>query len=167
MKGGNMNDINKIYQDYSKVVYKYILALSKSEDIAEEIVQETFLVAIQQIDKFKKQCKISTWLCQIAKFLWYKRINQKTKHTHINLDDIQNIASIDTDIEEKIILKEENNILINQIIKLDKNTQKVMYLRILGDLEYKEIAQILGKTSSWCRTTFFRGKEKIKEEKYE
>lgn len=49
-----MNDINKIYQDYSKVVYKYILALSKSEDIAEEIVQETFLVAIQQIDKFKK-----------------------------------------------------------------------------------------------------------------
>ena len=40
-----------------------------------------------------------------------------------------------------------------------------MYLRILGNLEYNEIADIVNKTPNWARVTFFRGKEKIKEEK--
>lgn len=42
-----------------------------------------------------------------------------------------------------------------------------MYLRILGNLDYKEIAEIIGKTPTWARVMFFRGKQKLKEEKDE
>lgn len=47
--------------------------------MSEEIVQETFEVAIKNIDKFKGESKISTWLCQIAKYIWYKTLKKEKK----------------------------------------------------------------------------------------
>ena len=71
-----MQNIEEIYNKYSKTVYKYIFCLSKDKEISEEIVQETFLVAVKDIDKFEGKCKISTWLCQIAKNIWYKNLRK-------------------------------------------------------------------------------------------
>ena len=62
-----MEDFGEIYNLYMKDVYKYVLALSRNPDIAEEITQETFFKALKSIDRFKGECKISEWLCQIAK----------------------------------------------------------------------------------------------------
>ena len=47
--------------------------------------------------------------------------------------------------------------------KLDKETREVIYLRITGELSFKEIATILNKTANWARVTFYRGKNKLKE----
>ena len=55
--------------------------------------------------------------------------------------------------------------MFKKIQKLDEQTRNVMYLRLLGNLDYKEIAEIMEKTPSWARVTFFRGKQKLKEEK--
>ena len=48
--------------------------------------------------------------------------------------------------------------------KLDKETREVIYLRITGELSFKEIATILNKTANWARVTFYRGKNKLKED---
>ena len=68
-------------------------------------------------------------------------------------------------MEDNVYENEEKMILLKEIQKLDEETKNVMYLRILGNLEYNEIADIVNKTPNWARVTFFRGKEKIKEEK--
>ena len=47
--------------------------------------------------------------------------------------------------------------------QLNEQTREVIYLRITGELSFKEIGQILGKTENWARTVFYRGKEKLKE----
>ena len=74
-----LQDIEQIYKQYSQIVYKYVLGLSNgNKDIAEEITSETFAIAVERINQFKGNCKISVWLCQIAKFLWYKEIKHKT-----------------------------------------------------------------------------------------
>ena len=67
-----MQDIENIYKEYAKTVYKYIFCLTGNKELSEEIVQETFVVAIKNIDKFKGDCKVSTWLCQIAKYICAK-----------------------------------------------------------------------------------------------
>ena len=72
-----MQDIDKIYKKYSEIVYKYVFCLTGNEDITEEIVQETFLVAVKDINKFRGECKISTWLCQISKYIWYKKLKKE------------------------------------------------------------------------------------------
>ena len=157
-----MQDMEQIYKQYSKVVYKYIFCLTQNEELSKEIVQETFVVAVKNIKDFKGNSKITTWLCQIAKYIWYKEIRKK--HKEIPLEEIENSILIEDSIEEIICDNEEKIMLLKEIQKLDEATRNVMYLRILGNLEYNEIADIVNKTPNWARVTFFRGKEKIKEE---
>ena len=160
-----LNDIEEVYKKYGKIVYKYIFCLTENEDIAEEIVQETFLVAVQNINKFRGECKISTWLCQISKYIWYKRLKKdKKKSKEIPIDVLENNLFIEDSIEGKLLNKEEKIEMFKKIQNLDEDTKNVMYLRIFGNFEYSEIAEIMNKTSNWARVTFFRGKQKLKEE---
>lgn len=155
-----MQDIEEIYKQYSKTVYKYVFCLTNNEDIAEEITQETFAVAVQKINTFRGTCKISVWLCQIAKFLWYKECKKINK---INFEDLEALQSPD-DIENLIIEKQDKLQIFKYIQMLDEKTKDVMYLRLIGNLSFIEIAEVLGKTPNWARVTFYRGKQKIKEE---
>lgn len=159
-----MHDIETIYKEYFQTVYKYLICLTHNEDIAEELTQETFYKAIQKINTFKNNCKISIWLCQIAKNLWYDELKKNKKIKDISEDEYFSIQ-IMTDFEDKIISEENRKILYQRIRNLNEQTRKVIYLRISGDLSFKEIGSILGKTENWARTTFYRGKEKLREEK--
>jgi RNA polymerase sigma factor (sigma-70 family) len=159
-----MQDMNEIYNKYSSIVYKYVFCLTDSEDITEEIVQETFLVAVKDINKFRGDCKISTWLCQISKYIWYKKLKKSKKKQEISLDNLEDALILEESIEENIIDKEGKIQLFKKIQALDEDTRSVMYLRIFGNLDYSEIADIMNKTQNWARVIFFRGKQKLKEE---
>ena len=157
-----MQNIEEMYNKYSEIVYKYVFCLTGNEDTAEEIVQETFLVAVRDINKFRGECKISTWLCQISKYVWYKRLKKEKKETP--LDILQDSLLIENSIEENFYDKESKIQLFKKLQELDEDTRNVMYLRIFGNFEYSEIAEIMNKTSNWARVVFFRGKQKLKEE---
>ncbi len=158
-----MQDINTIYKKYGEIVYKYVFCLTGNEDTTEEIVQETFLVAVKDINKFRGECKISTWLCQISKYIWYKRLKKEKSKKEIPLDILQNSLFIEESIEENFCDKEKKIELFKELQNFDEDTRNVMYLRIFGNFEYSEIAEIMNKTSNWARVVFFRGKQKLKE----
>lgn len=156
-----MQDMEEIYKQHSKAVYKYIFCLSSgNSELAEEITAETFAIAVEKINKFRGNCKISVWLCQIAKFLWYKELKKKSK---LQFEELENIED-NLKIEEDIIRKEEKLQIFKNIQSLDEKTKDVMYLRLMGNLSFIEIAEVMGKTSNWARVTYYRGKQKIKEE---
>ena len=73
-----------------------------------------------------------------------------------DIEDPQNL-------EEQFISGEEKVLLYKKMQNLDEKTREVMYLRITGELSFKEIGEILGKTENWTRVTFYRGKSKLKE----
>lgn len=100
-----MQDMNAIYKKYSEIVYKYVFCLTGDEDTTEEIVQETFLVAVKDINKFRGECKISTWLCQISKYIWYKRLKKEKCKKEIPLDVLQNTLFIQESIEDNFCNK--------------------------------------------------------------
>ena len=62
-----MQSMDEIYQNYARMVYKYLLLQTHREELAEELTQETFYQAVKSIDRFDGTCKLSTWLCAIAK----------------------------------------------------------------------------------------------------
>ncbi len=159
-----MQDIEEIYSKYGEIVYKYVFCLTGNEDTTEEIVQETFLVAVKDINKFRGECKISTWLCQISKYIWYKKLKKEKTKREISLNTLQDSLFIEDSIEENFYDKENKIQLFKKLQKLDEDTRNVMYLRIFGNFEYSEIAEIMSKTSNWARVVFFRGKQKLKEE---
>lgn len=159
-----MQDMDSIYIKYGKMLYKYVFCLTGNEDITEEIVQETFLVAVKDINKFRNECKISTWLCQISKYIWYKKLKKEKLKKEIPLDILENTLYIEETIEENFLNKEKKIQLFKKIQEFDEDTKNVMYLRIFGNFEYSEIAEIMNKTSNWARIVFFRGKQKLKED---
>ena len=150
--------IEEIYKMYSRKVFLFLLSKTNNEDIAEELTQETFFQAVQCIDKFKGNSSILTWLCGIAKNVWLKdlRKRQKTVSIKDNIPEITNKEHMDVQWEQKEILQ--------LIHGMDEPVREVMYLRLISNLTFAEIGEIIGKTENWTRVTFYRGKQKIVKE---
>lgn len=156
-----MQDMEQIYIQYFETVNKYLFCLTHNNDISEELTQETFYKAVKKIDTYKGDCKMSVWLCQIAKNLWYDYCKKNKKVISVD-EELLESYSTDT-IEEKVILNDEKISLFRKLQKLDEKTREVIYLRITGELSFKEIGIILNKTENWARVTFYRGKNQLKE----
>lgn len=160
-----MYDIEELYNDYAKSIYKYIYSLCRNESLSEDIVQETFLVASENINKFKGESKLSSWLCSIAKYILYGKMKKDRKISKFSIEEVENFIPEYNLIDENIFKNEEKMFLYKQIQNLDEETRNIMYLRILGNLSYEEISEITGKSVNCIRVKFFRGKEKIIKEK--
>lgn len=149
------SQIDEIYRKNAAMIYKYLCGLTQDTYLAEELTQETFFQAIRGIDKFRGDCKISVWLCQIAKNLWYKELQKRNSHQTAELDDT--IPSREN-VEYRCLNQLEKLEVFRLMHNLDDTTREVMYLRLAGDLQFSEIAAIMGKTESWARVTHYRGK---------
>lgn len=82
-----MQEIEKAYTQHAKEVYRYLLSLSHSEDLAEELTQETFFRAMRTIHSYDGSCKLSVWLCQIGKHLWYQWLEKCSHMEQVALTD--------------------------------------------------------------------------------
>ena len=96
-------DIEKIYNENFILVYKFLICLTHNKEISEDLTQETFYRAIMNIDKFNGNCKMSVWLCEIAKNLWLNELKRRKKIVFTDLDTIEiyNQYSIDEEVENK------------------------------------------------------------------
>ncbi len=157
-----MQDMEQIYEEYFETVNKYLFCLTHNNDISEELTQETFYKAVKKIDTYKGECKISVWLCQIAKNLWYDECRKNKKIINTEENSLFDIQTLDT-VEEKVIASDEKMLLYKKMQLLDEKTREVIYLRITGELSFKEIGVILNQTENWARVTFYRGKNQLKE----
>lgn len=157
-----MQNMEQIYEENFETVNKYLFCLTHNNDISEELTQETFYRAVKKIHTYKGDCKISVWLCQIAKNLWYDQCRKNKKNVNIPEDKILEMQSPNT-TEGQVISNEDKMILYKKLQKLDEKTREVIYLRITGELSFKEIGVILNKTENWARVAFYRGKQVLKE----
>lgn len=155
-----MQSIEEVYVQYFQIVYKYVLYLTKGDKaVSEDITSETFAIAVEKINTFKGKCKISVWLCQIAKFLYFKEVKRNKK---IKFEDINDLCQSEN-FEDDLIEQEDKKKVFNDIESLDKDTKNVIYMRVIGNFTFEEIAKLTGKTANWARVKYFRGKEKLKE----
>ena len=161
-----MQSLEEIYQKYALRVYKYLLSLCHNEDVAEEITQETFYQAVKCIDRFDGSCHISTWLCAIAKnqLLAYQRKNLQMEDMDMMRDFAKADNSISNSAEATVMQTLDRIELIKKLHLCPEPFREVLYLRIFGNLSFREIGEIMGKTENWARVTFYRGKEKLRKE---
>lgn len=159
------DEMEQIYQEHAQSVYGFLLLRTHDSQLAEELTQETFYQALRCVEKFDGSCKVSTWLCAIAKKVLLKYW-QKNKVATVSLADNEVIRAEEANAEE-IFLAEENKVeLMAKVHQLPQAMKEVIYLRLAADLSFKQIGEIMNKTEVWARVTFYRGKEKLlKEEK--
>ena len=78
-----MKDLDAVYRQHAQTVYKFLLSQCRDPQTAEELTQETFYQAVRSIDRFDGGCKVSVWLCQIAKHLWYQHLRKANRETEL------------------------------------------------------------------------------------
>lgn len=149
----------EIYKENAQLVYRFLLTKCHNEHTAQDLTQETFLRAYQSIDRYNGTCKLSVWLCQIAKHVWYQYIEKQKHETAADFtdEDIVDTASLENHILSKYDLIE----VLKELHKLPEHMREVIYLRMTSDLSFRDIGDILGKSENWARVTYFRGKEKL------
>ncbi len=157
----NLHDMERVYTQHAQEVYRYLLSLSHSEDLAEELTQETFFRAMRTIDNYDGSCKLSVWLCQIGKHLWYQWLDRHTRWKPVELtEDVPGAPSP----EQSVLLRMEKTELYKAIHTLPEAMREVVHMRLTGEFSFSEIGEILGKSENWARVTFYRAKKKIMEE---
>lgn len=152
-----MTDIEKIYADHFETVYKYVLSLSRDETIAIEITQETFFRALKKLGEFKGQCKLTVWLCQIAKNCYFSYLEKEKRKASLPDEAAVSLENLEGNFVDK-----ETALRIHQILHhLAEPYKEVFSLRTFGELSFREIGDLFEKTESWARVTYHRAKLQI------
>ena len=146
-----MKEFDVIFKEFTPLVYHFLLSLCGNESLAEELTSETFYQAYLHIGQFRGDCKIETWLCQIAKNALIKE--QKRRSRFASPDTLESFAN-----------KEQALQIHRHLHALKEPYREVFMLRVFGDLGFKEIADICGKSESWAKVTFYRAKSKLVED---
>lgn len=154
-------EFKEIYNLHEKQVYRYLLTLCRDEYLAEELTQETFYRAYLQIKNFQGKCSLYTWLCQIARNILINYRKKKSNQTQ----ELNSDTCIDVESIENLLIKKEQILQIHKALHLlNEPYKEVFTLRVFGELKYREIAEIFGKTESWAKVTCYRAKEQILKE---
>ena len=152
-------EFEQVYDLYFRDVYRYILKLSGSEHVAEEITSDTFFKALRSIGKFRGSCDMRVWLCQIAKNCYYTYL-RKEKHTTPLEELPESVGSADTP-EELIGAREEARQIQAILHDLPEPYREVFELRVFGELQFQEIAAIFEKSESWAKMTYYRARARL------
>ena len=156
-------DMDAVYQEYSSLVYRFLYSYTHDAEWSQELMQETFLRAVTSISRYDGSCKLSVWLCQIAKHILYQELRKKNRMETVELmDHIPDTAA--SDGETRVLVQESKKEIYCAIHHLPELEKEVVLYRITGELSFREIGEILGKTENWSRTVFYRAKQKIKKE---
>lgn len=154
-----MKATNELYNLYANDVFKYLICLTGDAELSEELTQETFYKAYRNINSFEGKCKMSVWLCQIAKNSYFTYL-KKTKLKHREFLEDNLVSQIN--VQEEYLLS-HNVISLHKILHtLEEPYKEVFTLKLFGELSYKQISEIFGKSEPWARVTYYRAKEKIK-----
>lgn len=134
----------------------------KDPILAEDLTEETFYKAMLAFDTFRNDCQTHVWLCQIAKntYFSYLRKNKKTIPSDLTEKNYPPQNSLDA---EHIFLQKENLMELHRLLHLlEEPYKEVFYLRVFGELNFKQIGCVFQKSEHWACVTYHRAKNKIK-----
>ena len=151
MNGASTKEMEEIYLKYCIPLKKYVVSVCRNQDLADDIVSETFYRAIKNYDSFTG-----------GNLLYFNHLKKKD-NTNASIDD-ENFMEVagNMNVEAEVMKREEKRRLAESINSLADIEKEVVKLRIDSGLSFKEIGDVLHKSENWARVTFYRSKEKLK-----
>lgn len=145
-----------IFEKNSSKIYHLCLGYTADADIANDLMQETFIKVWQNLESFRNQSQISTWVYRIAvnTCLSHLRVEKRRTIDSLNSDHLENLA-------EEISPKEEQvSQLYKSISHLEEN-ERMMITMVLDEVPYPEIAEIFAISEGNLRVRIHRVKQKL------
>lgn len=157
---GDINQYRYIVEKYKDRIFNYVnFSYAKDNDVAEDLTQETFIRAFDNLKKFDLSRPFSPWLYKIATNI---SLTHVAKKRNVSIELLPEIPD-KVDINEKVQNKSNRELLIKKIDQLPANYQEVINLHYWQEMKYEEIATILSVPIGTVRTWLFRAKAMLKE----
>ncbi|MCA1933496.1 MAG: RNA polymerase sigma factor [Calditerrivibrio sp.] len=143
-----MDSFEVFFEKTKKGFYNYILSLSRDEDVAKDIVQESYYKLLKS---YKLDYSVNL-LYKIGKNLYFDEYNRKKNHTDLELVDGSYNVNKDNSIE-----------LAKIFSMLDDDEKKIFSMVVLDDMSYDEISKLTGISVSNIKVKIHRARKKINE----
>ena len=160
MSWEDYREFELVYRENARLVYRFLVSRGCPPQEAEDLTQDTFVKALLHIHRFKGECRLSVWLCQIAKHLFYQHVRKRSREEPLPEED-DGLPPLPS-AEAEAIDRDGQLSLLRRIHALPEPGREVVYLRTFGGLSFREIGEVLGRTETWARVTFYRSKEQLK-----
>lgn len=171
-KGGDEQAYSKLVEKYERALFYHILKMVNDREQVEDLVQETFVKAFDNLNTYSTNYAFSTWLYRIATnhtidYLRKKKLNTlsiddpvKTKEGEMEMQLPDKSASTD----RNIIQKQRQKIVQQAIQDLPEKYRKVIELRHMEEKSYKEISEVLDSPLGTVKAHIFRARELLYKE---
>lgn len=158
-----MDDIEKLYLLYKRIIFKYLYGLSGNYHIAEELTQETFYNILKSFYRFREDSSVTTWIYSIAKNVYFKWV-RKNKQKYMNIGDIEELSAGCDETCELFEKREKNRKISDVLSRLTDKYREIIILRDWQGISYEEIAAITGHSVSWVKVNIYRARAAFREE---
>ena len=149
----------RLYETCYMRVFSYVMTLSGDRSLAEELTQETFYRAFTRQREFRGESDEVTWLCAIAKNLFADEKRRANRRGEIPEDLPDQAKSVAKTVEDQ-----DSSFRIHMALhQLEEPHREVFELRVFGELSFREIGVIFGKTENWARVTYHRARIRLQE----
>lgn len=139
-------------------VYSYLLRLTGERELAGELTQETFLRAYSTTAVHRGEADPATWLCAIGKRLFADELRRRSR-----LQPLPETLPDPTDMPGELSDREQSFRIHKALHGLREPYREVFEQRVFGELSFRQIGTICGKTESWARVTYHRARLMIQE----
>jgi RNA polymerase sigma-70 factor (ECF subfamily) len=148
---------------YKERLYWHIRHIVKSHDDADDVLQNTFIKIFRNIDKFKGDSKLFSWMYRIATNEAITHLNQNAKRQHMTTEKLQQhaINQLKADVYfegDEIQIK-----LQKAIAMLPEKQQLVFNMRYFEDIKYKDLSEILETSEGALKASYHIAVKKIEE----
>lgn len=152
-----MDAFEELYTKYRQDIYRFICKLTDYDPcLSEELLSETFYQAFLSFGRFRGECEIKTWLCQIAKNTYSTYVRKEIKKEHL-CDRLKNevyTADVSEHVENRELLC-SIHIILNDC---DKKARDIVHYRMYAGLKFREIAKLLDMKETTAKVVFYRTK---------
>jgi RNA polymerase sigma-70 factor (ECF subfamily) len=168
LENGNQKAYAELMDRYREPLFYMLLKMVNNKDDAEDLTLEAFGKAFNRLDQYTASFAFSTWLFKIASnncidFIRRKRMKvfsiDKTYEREEGNEITFELKSSTPDPEEKVMFKQEYQIMVDAIEKLKPRYKELIKLRYFDELSYEEISQTLNLPLGTVKAQLFRARE--------
>ena len=158
--------LSQLYQTYGREIYLYLFSLCKNSELAEDMMQETFVKALLSLSDSHKNMR--AWLYLVARNSYFNE-RKSQKRQLINEESVvqrmaQNVQKQqEEDILETVIELEEKRALYQAMLQLSDRKREVLQLQYFGGFSLKQAAEFLNITPENARVLSHRAKAELRE----
>ena len=167
---GNDYSFSQLMNRYQDLIFTLAVRITKNDQIAEEVAQNTFIRAYKFLKSFEHKSKFSTWLYKIGYNLSLNALKKENRSKEFfsdqDLQDSERGGNLDEDHKSLLDIADSKNIseLLNECIdELPAKYGSVLTLFHLNQLKYEEISKITGSPIGTVKSYLFRGRSLLRE----